>query len=92
MASAARCAWAMAGRNPAKLAAVRREHRRAGGAAAAAGRCSDAAALAALVPQARVVLTTVGPYQLHGEPLVRACAQAGTDYVDLCGEPPGWRR
>jgi short subunit dehydrogenase-like uncharacterized protein len=36
-----------------------------------------------------VVISTVGPYQLHGEPLVRACALAGTDYVDLCGEP-GW--
>ena len=34
-----------------------------------------------------MILTTVGPYQLHGEPLVRACAEAGTDYVDLCGEP-----
>jgi short subunit dehydrogenase-like uncharacterized protein len=34
-----------------------------------------------------VVITTVGPYQLYGEPLVKACAEAGTDYVDLCGEP-----
>jgi short subunit dehydrogenase-like uncharacterized protein len=34
-----------------------------------------------------VVISTVGPYQLHGEPLVRACAAGGTDYVDLCGEP-----
>jgi len=31
----------------------------------------------------------VGPYQLHGAALISACAQAGTDYVDLCGEP-GW--
>jgi short subunit dehydrogenase-like uncharacterized protein len=29
----------------------------------------------------------VGPYQLYGQPLAMACAQAGTDYVDLCGEP-----
>ena len=35
----------------------------------------------------RVVITTVGPYILHGEPLVAACAAAGTDYVDLTGEP-----
>ncbi|MDH4182577.1 MAG: saccharopine dehydrogenase NADP-binding domain-containing protein, partial [Betaproteobacteria bacterium] len=48
---------------------------------------SDTAALAALAAQARVVISTVGPYQLHGEPLVRACAAGGTDYVDLCGEP-----
>jgi short subunit dehydrogenase-like uncharacterized protein len=33
------------------------------------------------------VITTVGPYIRYGEPLVAACAEAGTDYVDLCGEP-----
>jgi short subunit dehydrogenase-like uncharacterized protein len=33
------------------------------------------------------VLTTVGPYQLYGPKLVAACAESGTDYVDLCGEP-----
>jgi short subunit dehydrogenase-like uncharacterized protein len=35
----------------------------------------------------KVVLTTVGPYQLYGNELVAACAESGTDYVDLCGEP-----
>ena len=80
-------AWALAGRNLDKLAAVRRE---IGAPDALPLRQADAAnpaALAALVAQARVVLSTVGPYQLHGEPLLRACADAGTDYVDLCGEP-----
>ena len=33
------------------------------------------------------MITTVGPYLQHGEPLVAACAEAGTDYVDLTGEP-----
>ena len=37
--------------------------------------------------RARVVITTVGPYLTYGEPLVAACAEAGTDYVDLTGEP-----
>jgi saccharopine dehydrogenase (NAD+, L-glutamate forming) len=37
--------------------------------------------------QARVVISTVGPYLHHGEPLVAACAEAGCDYVDLTGEP-----
>ena len=32
----------------------------------------------------RVLLTTVGPYVMHGTPLVAACASAGTDYVDVC--------
>ena len=41
----------------------------------------------ALAESTRVVITTVGPYILYGEPLVAACAAAGTDYVDLTGEP-----
>ncbi len=35
----------------------------------------------------RVVATTVGPYLRYGEPLLAACAEAGTDYADLTGEP-----
>jgi short subunit dehydrogenase-like uncharacterized protein len=34
-----------------------------------------------------VLITTVGPYINYGEPVVAACAAAGTDYVDLTGEP-----
>ena len=79
--------WALAGRSLARLQAVRD----ALGAGAAlpliAADANDAAALGALARQARVVITTVGPYQLHGETLLAACAAAGTDYVDLCGEP-----
>lgn len=41
-----------------------------------------------MVARARVIITTVGPYLLYGEPLVAACVKAGTDYVDLSGEPP----
>ena len=33
------------------------------------------------------VITTVGPYQLYGSELIAACAEAGTAYLDLCGEP-----
>ena len=42
-----------------------------------------------LVQQTKCVLTTVGPYQLYGENLIKTCISSGTDYVDLCGEP-GW--
>jgi short subunit dehydrogenase-like uncharacterized protein len=52
---------------------------------------SDEASLAAMCARTKVVLTTVGPYQLYGNELVAACATAGTDYVDLCGEP-AWMR
>lgn len=52
----------------------------------------DPASLRALVSCARSVITTVGPYQLHGSGLVAACAESGTDYLDLCGEPAWMRR
>jgi short subunit dehydrogenase-like uncharacterized protein len=44
-----------------------------------------------MAKQTKVVLTTVGPYQLYGEPVLAACIDEGTDYADLCGEP-GWMR
>lgn len=79
--------WAMAGRNLAKLAAVRDELGCPKDLPLLQADAADPAALQALVRQTRVVITTVGPYQLHGEPLATACAAGGTDYVDLCGEP-----
>jgi len=82
-------AWAMAGRNHDKLTQVRDALGIAPALPLLLADASDAQALARLVSRSRVVITTVGPYQKHGQPLVDACAQAGVDYVDLCGEP-GW--
>ena len=48
---------------------------------------TDAAGLGDLAASTKVVINATGPYLLHGEPVVRACAEAGTDYVDLTGEP-----
>ena len=48
---------------------------------------SDAASMKALAERCRVVATTVGPYRKYGMPLVEACAEAGTDCIDLTGEP-----
>ena len=52
---------------------------------------TNPASLQALMNATRLVLTTVGPYQLYGNELVAACAASGVDYVDLCGEP-AWMR
>ena len=79
--------WAMAGRNLEKLRTVRTEIGAGDEVALIVADASSTDALRSLVAQTRVVITTVGPYQQHGEALVRACAAAGTDYVDLCGEP-----
>ncbi|WP_446664016.1 saccharopine dehydrogenase family protein [Flexivirga sp. B27] len=78
---------ALAGRNRAKLETVRSE---LPGAAAdwpvVIADSADAGSLKALAESTRVVITTVGPYAKYGLPLVEACANAGTDYVDLTGE------
>jgi short subunit dehydrogenase-like uncharacterized protein len=84
--------WALVGRNRGKLEAVSSSLASALGAGVPApdllvADAADASALAKVAEAAKVVVTTVGPYALHGEPLVAACAAAGTDYVDLTGEP-----
>lgn len=48
---------------------------------------SDLDGLTALANRTKVVITTVGPYALYGETMVNACANTGTDYCDLTGEP-----
>ena len=48
---------------------------------------TDPASVRAMADSTKVVISTVGPYINYGEPLVAACAAAGTDYVDLTGEP-----
>ncbi|WBQ02052.1 saccharopine dehydrogenase family protein [Kribbella sp. CA-293567] len=76
--------WALAGRNRAKLEAVRAELGVEVDLLIAD--VGDAASLQSVAEAARVVVTTVGPYIRYGEPLVAACAAAGTDYLDLTGE------
>lgn len=79
--------WAMAGRSLDKLQAVRDELGVDVSVPLVVADAEQPATIKAMVERASVVLTTVGPYQLYGNELVAACAQAGTDYVDLCGEP-----
>jgi short subunit dehydrogenase-like uncharacterized protein len=83
--------WALVGRNRAKLEAVQRALAEAAPDAPVPdlleADAADSAALAEVAGSARVVISTVGPYALYGGPLVAACAAAGTDYVDLTGEP-----
>ncbi|WP_375547838.1 saccharopine dehydrogenase NADP-binding domain-containing protein [Oceanicaulis alexandrii] len=80
-------AWAMAGRSEDKLKAVRDEIGAPADTPLVVADASDPASLKAMAERTRAVITTVGPYQLYGEALVKACVEAGTDYVDLSGEP-----
>jgi short subunit dehydrogenase-like uncharacterized protein len=79
--------WAMAGRSADKLAAVRDEIGAPADTPLVVADSADPASLKAMAEATAAVVTTVGPYQLYGEPLIQACVEAGTDYVDLCGEP-----
>ena len=83
--------WAMAGRSADKLAEVRDLVGVAADTPLIVADASDPASLDAMVKRTKVVLTTVGPYQLYGNELVEACVANGTDYTDLCGEP-AWMR
>ncbi len=85
------CRWALAGRNRTKLEALRNRLVTINPACADLpllhADTGDPASLRAVADSAKVVITTVGPYLTYGEPLVEACVDAGTDYVDLTGEP-----
>ncbi|MFF4319790.1 saccharopine dehydrogenase family protein [Streptomyces sp. NPDC001568] len=85
------CRWALAGRDPAKLERLRERLTDLNPACAdlplLRADASDGPALRELAASTRVLATTVGPYVWYGAELVEACAEAGTDYVDLTGEP-----
>src|SRR5947208_90509 len=83
--------WEMAGRSKDKLAAVRDAIGAPAETPLIVADASDPASLKAMVDQTRSVITTVGPYQLYGNELISTCAEVGTDYLDLCGEPV-WMR
>lgn len=78
--------WAMSGRSADKLAAVRDAIGAPADTPLLVADADDPASIQALAARTKAVLTTVGPYQLYGSGLVAACAEAGTDYLDLCGE------
>jgi short subunit dehydrogenase-like uncharacterized protein len=83
--------WAMSGRSMDKLIAVRDGLGAPQDTPLVVTDSADSQSVAALMQRTRLVLTTVGPYQLYGNELVKACAESGVDYVDLCGEP-AWMR
>ncbi|MBT2448940.1 saccharopine dehydrogenase NADP-binding domain-containing protein [Streptomyces sp. ISL-43] len=85
------CRWALAGRSLPKLERLRERLAAVNPACAdlplLVADAEDAEAQRELAASTRVLATTVGPYVWYGAGLVAACAEAGTDYVDLTGEP-----
>lgn len=87
----AKARWALAGRSRSKLAALRDKLAAINPAAAAVELlvvdATDADGLGKVAAATKVIITTVGPYILHGFELAKACAENGTHYCDLTGEP-----
>ena len=81
--------WAIAGRNIDKLNELKKELNISDQIEVLHVDSDDQSSVESLVKNTKCVLTTVGPYQLYGENIIRSCISSGTDYVDLCGEP-GW--
>ena len=71
--------WAMAGRSLDKLAAVRAEMGISDAVELLAVDVDNPDSVTQMVEACRVVITTVGPYQLYGDELVKQCAERGTD-------------
>ena len=79
--------WAIAGRSEAKLKSVKEAFKLSESIEAIVVDSNDQDNVDSMVEQSKCILTTVGPYQLYGSNILKACAEIGTDYVDLCGEP-----
>jgi len=84
--------WAVAGRDVTKLASV---IRRLGESypdclketKIIKADVRDQKSLSEMAATSRVVLDCVGPYRFYGEPVVKACIENGSHYLDICGEP-----
>mgnify|MGYP000036741418 CR=1 FL=1 len=83
--------WAIAGRSIDKLTTVA-EACKANGIDIIVADAQNENQLTAMVKQTRVLVSTVGPYALYGEPLIKVCVQNGTDYCDLTGEVQWYKR
>ena len=81
--------WAIAGRSKDKLLTLKNKLNLPEEIEILEVDSNDQSSIKNLVNKTKIILTTVGPYQLYGEKIVRTCASSGTDYLDLCGEP-GW--
>lgn len=86
--------WAIAGRSSEKLDRLKHSlgHQEAVNLPVITADARDDASLRHLCDQTRLVISTVGPYALYGEGMVKACAESGTDYCDLTGEVQWMKR
>ena len=80
--------WAIAGRSAEKLAAIKDDLGAPSGMDVVVADSSNYESLLSMAKSCKVVASTVGPFMKYGEPLVKACVEAKTGYVDITGEFP----
>lgn len=83
--------WAIAGRSKNKLEKLSKKLSLSGIEIIIAD-SYDETALKSLCSRTKVIISTVGPYALYGETLIKVCSENGTHYCDLTGEPQWIRR
>ena len=80
--------WVLAGRSEKKLTELKNSlGKKAIDLPVIIADASDLEGLKSMCEQAKVIMSTVGPYDLYGETLIQACVETATDYCDLTGEP-----
>lgn len=88
--------WAIAGRDAARLAALRDELARDADAevlpSVVVADSRDVDAVESMAASTRVLITTAGPYALYGDAIVDACVHQRTHYADITGETAWVRR
>jgi len=78
--------WAIAGRSQSKLEKLSQDIGLSNIEILVAD-ASDEDALKTMCERGNVVISTVGPYALYGDILVKVCAESGTHSCDVTGEP-----
>ena len=78
--------WAIAGRDRAKLEALRRQLGSDAAVGVLVADSSDTGAVDAMTAQTRVLINTAGPFALYADAIVGACVRMRTHYVDITGE------
>ncbi|KAL4807554.1 Saccharopine dehydrogenase-domain-containing protein [Aspergillus unguis] len=83
--------WALAGRSPQKIEGVAQELKKLNPDRAEPEILSvqmQKEELRSLAERTKVLINCVGPYHIYSTPVVEACANAGTHYIDATGETP----
>ncbi|KAL4780159.1 Saccharopine dehydrogenase-domain-containing protein [Aspergillus varians] len=83
--------WALAGRSQQKIEGVAQELKKLNPDRADPEIVSvqlDTEELRSLAERTKVIINCVGPYHIYSTPVVEACANTGTHYLDATGETP----